>query len=149
MTSPLSTDPEIVSERVLDAPRDAVYAASRHPARLAARWGPTGFTSTFEEFDLRPGGAWRFVMHGPDGAEYRLLKEFVEVVPPERIVLRQVDVAHGFLMTITLAAEGERTRMTWRMLFDDPEEGERVRSFIGGANEQNFDRLEAHLAAVG
>ena len=37
------------------------------PARW---WGPDGFTNTITTFDLRPGGAWRFVMHGPDGTNY-------------------------------------------------------------------------------
>ena len=141
-------DPAIVSERVFDASPEEIFRAFGDPARLAAWWGPRGFTNRFEEFDFRPGGAWRFVMYGPDGAEYRLEKEFVEVAPPERLVIRQVDANHGFTMTITLAGEGARTRMTWRMLFDDPEEGERAREFIAGANEENFDRLEAHLAAT-
>ena len=29
--------------------------------------GPKGFTNTFQEFDLRPGGRWPFVVHGPNG----------------------------------------------------------------------------------
>ena len=149
MDSPTPPDRAIVSERVFDASPEEIFGAFSDPARLAGWWGPMGFTNRFEEFDFRPGGAWRFVMRGPDGAEYRLVKEFVEVVPAERLVIRQVDGSHGFTMTITLADEGGRTRMTWRMLFDDPEEGERVREFIAGANEQNFDRLAAHLAARG
>lgn len=34
--------------------------------------GPNGFTNTFYEFDLRPGGKWRFTMHGADGKNYKM-----------------------------------------------------------------------------
>ncbi|HWC28632.1 MAG TPA: SRPBCC domain-containing protein [Dehalococcoidia bacterium] len=39
--------------------------------------------------DLRPGGRWRFVMHGPDGTDYDNLITFVEIVAPERLVYDQ------------------------------------------------------------
>lgn len=146
-TSTTPADGEIVSERVFDAPRAVVFRAFADPDRLARWWGPKGFANTFHEFDLRPGGAWRFVMRGPDGAEYPLTKEFVEVAPPERVVLRQLGGTHSFRMAMTYATDGGGTRVTWRMRFDSPEEGERVRSFIATANEQNFDRLAALLAA--
>lgn len=138
---------EVVSERVFNAPRGVVFGAFADPDRLARWWGPKGFANTFHEFDLRPGGTWRFVMRDPDGAEYPLTKEFLEVAPPERVVLRQLGGMHQFQMAMTFAEEGSRTRVTWRMRFDSLEEGERVRSFIATANEENFDRLESLLAA--
>jgi hypothetical protein len=54
---------------------------------------------------------------------------------------------HQFQMAMTFADEGGGTRVTWRMRFDSAEEGERVRSFVAAANEENFDRLQALLAA--
>jgi uncharacterized protein YndB with AHSA1/START domain len=142
-------DGEIISERVFDAPRPTVFGAFADPDRLSRWWGPKGFANTFHEFDLRPGGTWRFVMRGPDGTEYPLTKEFVEVVPGERIVLRQLGGLHQFRMAMSFAAEGGGTRVVWRMRFDSPEEGARVRSFVAAANEENFDRLQAFLAANG
>jgi len=141
-------DREIVSTRVLDAPRERVFRAFSDPRVLARWWGPDGFTSTFQEFDFRPGGAWRFVMHGPDGADYRNESGFIEVVSPERIVLEHLRPMHRFLMTMTFAEEAGKTRLTWRMEFESVAELERVRAFIPGANEQNFDRLQAQLAAM-
>ena len=93
-----SADGEIVSTRVFDAPREVVFRAFTDPALLARWWGPKGFTNTFHEFDPRPGGAWRFVMHGPDGTDYPMTKDFVEVVPPERIVLQHIQAMHKFRM---------------------------------------------------
>ena len=136
---------EIVTARVLDAPRERVFEAFADPERLARWWGPEGFTNTFEEFDLRPGGAWRFVMHGPDGGHYRNESVFDEVAPPERVVFRHVSKPH-YRMTIALADRGGRTEITWRMRFETAAECDKVRPIAVGANEQNLDRLEAELA---
>ena len=139
-------DREIVTTRLLDAPREVVFRAFGDPRMLARWWGPKGFTNTFHEFDLRPGGAWRFVMHGPDGTDYHNATDFIEVVRPERIVFLHLKPMHRFQMTMTFAEEAGKTRLTWRMRFDSAAELERVKGFVPAANEQNFDRLEEQLA---
>ena len=139
---------EIVSARVFDLPRDVVFRAFADASILARWWGPKGFTNSFEEFDLRPGGVWRFVMHSPDGTDYRIVKEFTEVVAPERIVLTHPEPKHRFQMTISFADEAGRTLLTWRMLFESEADAATSRDFIAEANEQNFDRLEAQLATM-
>jgi uncharacterized protein YndB with AHSA1/START domain len=136
---------EIVSTRVLGAPRDVVFEAFSDPDRLVQWWGPAGFTNTFSEFDLRPGGAWRFVMHGPDGTVYELAKDFVEVVRPERIVLQHLQPMHRFRMTMIFTEQSSGTELTWRMLFEATEDPRALERFIVEANEQNFDRLERYL----
>ena len=95
----MTADREFVHSRVIDAPRDRVFRAIAEPGRLARWWGPDGFTSTFETFELRPGGAWRFVMHGPDGTDYPNESAFLEV-EPERIVLEHLSESHHFLLTM-------------------------------------------------
>lgn len=135
----------IVSGRIVAAPRESVYAAFAEPARLAQWWGPMGFTTTMREFDLRPGGRWRLTLHGPDGTNYENESEFITVAPPECIVLRHLDPVHAFQMTMTFEPAAGQTRLTWRMCFDSGAECERVKQFIIEANEQNFDRLAAHL----
>jgi len=136
----------IVSTRVFAAPRESVYAAFADPARLAQWWGPTGFTTTIHEFDLRPGGRWRLTMRGPDGSRYENESEFITVAPPEGLALRHLDPVHGFQMTMAFETESENTRLTWRMRFDSEAEFDRVKAIILEANEQNFDRLATHLA---
>ena len=137
-----------MSTRVFDAPRERVFRAFSDPRQLARWWGPKDFTNTFHEFDLRPGGAWRFVMHGPDGADYRNATDFIEVVRPERIVFLHLRPMHRFQMTMTFAEEAGQTRLTWRMLFESAAELDKVRQFVPVANEQNFDRLQAELATM-
>lgn len=51
-----------------------------------AWWGPNGFTNTIHEMNVKPGGVWRFIMHGPDGTDYPNKILFIEVVKPERLV---------------------------------------------------------------
>jgi uncharacterized protein YndB with AHSA1/START domain len=138
----------IISSRVIAAQREEVFAACSDPARLARWWGPQGFTNTFHQFDFREGGAWRFTMRGPDGIAYEMDQQFTEIVRPERIVVRHFQRTHDFTLTMTFAARGPQTEVTWVMQFDDPVEGERLRSFLGPANEQNLDRLAAHLSAA-
>ena len=139
---------EIVSSRVFDAPRELLFRAFADRRDLLRWWGPQGFTNTFHEFDFRSGGAWRFVMRGPDGTEYQMTKSFAEVTPPARIVLRHVQPMHDFTMTMTFVEEGRKTLLIWRMRFDSKEEAERVRGPVTDANEQNFDRLAAHVATM-
>lgn len=136
----------IVTSRVLAAARARVWAAFSDPVALAGWWGPAGFTNTFHEFDFRPGGVWRFTMHGPDGAAYAMDHRFAEIAAPERIVVRHLQPEHDFTLTVTLADRAGRTEITWHLLFDDPAEAARVRPFVVPANEQNLDRLETQLS---
>lgn len=140
-------DHAIVNTRIFPAAPGAVFAAFSDPARLAQWWGPAGFTNTFHAFDFRPGGRWRFTMRGPDGAAYEMEKRFADIVPSDRIVLRHVQEGHDFSLIMTFNARGGGTEVTWDMRFDDPAEAEKLREFLGPANEQNFDRLAAHLSA--
>jgi len=47
--------------RVLPHRLDRVFEAFARPDLLARWWGPDGFTSTVEAFELAPGGRWKFV----------------------------------------------------------------------------------------
>jgi uncharacterized protein YndB with AHSA1/START domain len=145
MNTDHATTCDVVSTRVFTAPRERVFEAFSDPRQLAQWWGPKGFTNTIEKFDLRPGGAWRLTMRAPNGAEYPNESEFVEVVKPERIVFDHLRPVHRFLMTMTYETEGSGTRLTWRM-HPESDEGEKMRGFLSAANEENFERLEAHLA---
>ena len=58
-------DREIVITRVVEAPRELVWEAMTDPRQVVHWWGPQGFTTTIERMEVRPGGVWRHVMHGP------------------------------------------------------------------------------------
>ena len=137
---------EVHTARTFPVAHQALFAAFADPAVLAAWWGPHGSVSVFETFDLRPGGAWRFVMRAADGAAYRMTNEFLEVVAPERVALRHLQAGHEFELHMHYDALGPaHTRLRWWMRFADDAEAARVRALVAEANEQNFDRLEEVL----
>ncbi len=62
------SDCEIRLERFFAAPRPLVYDAFTQPHLLKRWFGPRGWHLTTCDIDLRVGGAWRFILSGPDGA---------------------------------------------------------------------------------
>src|SRR5690242_18319385 len=81
-----TSDREILQSRMFDAPRALVFEAFTKAEHLACWWGPNGFRTTTKSMDVRPGGAWTFTMHGPDGKDWPNHIAYREVVAPERLV---------------------------------------------------------------
>jgi uncharacterized protein YndB with AHSA1/START domain len=83
----LPSDREIAMRRVFDAPRQMVFEAYTRP-ELLKQWagGPPGWNLVVCEVDLRVGGAWRWVIEGPDGQKMGLGGVYLDVVAPERLV---------------------------------------------------------------
>jgi uncharacterized protein YndB with AHSA1/START domain len=123
-----------------------VYAAFGNPDALAVWWGPRGFSNTFQQFDFRPGGVWRFVMHAPDGSEFEHECVLLDITAPERLVFRHLRAIHEYQETLTFAEESGGTQLEWSMVFESADECRRVRPFVVPANEQNLDRLQMYLA---
>ena len=145
----------LVTTRVFDAPRELVFAAWSDPKHLAQWWGPNGFTTTTHTFDMRPGGVWRFVMHGPDGRDYQNRITYDEIVKPERLVYH-----HGgaddvepvqFHVTVTFEDIGGKTKLTMRAVFPSATERDRVVKDYGAAEgaKQTLARLAEYLRTTG
>ena len=145
----------LITTRIFAAPRELVWTAWTAPEHLARWWGPIGFSTTTRAFDFRPGGVWRFVMHGPDGRDYQNRIVFDEIVPPERIVYRHdggEDVEPvRFSQTVLFEDVGGRTRMTWRGVFPSAAERDRVIKEYGAGEGlvQTMARLADYVAAQG
>ena len=77
---------EISITRVVSAPIELVWEVWTQPGHIAQWWGPSGFTNTIHRMDVVAGGHWDFIMHGPDGTNYRNEIVYVEVEKPIRIV---------------------------------------------------------------
>ena len=146
---------EIVITRDFDAARELLWEAMTDPARVVQWWGPRGFTTTIEEMDVRPGGVWQLVMHGPDGVNYPNRSVFTEVLKPERLAYRLKGGREGapgvdFETTWTFEMiEGGGTRVTIRMVFLSPKDREKVVSEYGAieGGKQTLERLGEHAAA--
>lgn len=134
----------VTSSRLFPATCADLWQAWVDPARHARWWGPDGFSNTVQEFDLRPGGAWKLTMHGPDDTEFHNEKVFTEVRPQERVVFRHLSPMHVFTMAMDFTPHAAGATLTWTMDFETPTSAELLK-FISLANEQNFDRLAAHL----
>ena len=117
-----TADREMVVSRLIDAPRDLVFKAFTSPEHVTQWWGPDGFTTTTREMDVRPGGVWRYVMHGPDGTDYPNRIDFREVVEPERLVYNHSgdspDDPIRFETTVTFEDRDGKTALTMRALFE-------------------------------
>jgi uncharacterized protein YndB with AHSA1/START domain len=142
-----SADRHIVATRLLDAPRELVWKTWTDPKHVAPWWGPKGFTSTIQEMDVRPGGAWRLVMHGPDGTDYPNQSVYVEVLKPQLLVYDHVSAPH-FRFCATFIAEGGKTRVTVRMLFPSAALRDKTAKAFGAVEglKQTLERLADHLS---
>ena len=148
-TEPLiRTDvPEMVITRILNAPRELVFRVWTEPEHIKHWWGPTGFTNTISKMEFRQGGIWEFVMHGPDGTDYPNVNEFIEIVKPERIVLKHIQEP-VFTMTVTFEDLGDKTKLTISNRFESFEVFEHAVKKYGAAEglKQNVDRMEDYVS---
>ena len=146
-----TSDREILLSRTYDAPRELVFEAWIDPVHVAEWWGPAGFTTTSLEMDPRPGGTWRFIMHGPDGVDYPNRIDYLEITKPERLVY-----THGsdeeppqiqFEATLDFAERGGQTELSLRMLFRTAAERDLVVEQYGAIEGgiQHLQRLADYL----
>jgi len=144
----VSSDCEIVSSRVINAPRESVFAAWTDPGILQRWWGPAGFTNTFKEFDLRPGGKWRFTMHGPDKGNYQNECVFIKIEKPGLLAWDRLSKPIFRVVVSFEESTDGNTKLIFRMQFDNKKECDKVKSFALPKNEENFDKLEAELLGM-
>jgi uncharacterized protein YndB with AHSA1/START domain len=136
---------EIVTIRTFKASRQLVYKAWTDPDHLKIWWGPKGFTNTFNVFDLRAGGKWSFVMHGPDKGNYTNECTFVAIQEPELLVWNRHSKPIFQVEVIFDGISENETKVTFKQKFKTAEECSKVKTFAPEKNEENMDRLENEL----
>lgn len=77
---------DLILERVVDVPPARVWAAWTRPEQLVKWFTPAPWRTTLAEVDLRPGGAFRTVMQGPNGEVHDGTGCYLEIVPEQRLV---------------------------------------------------------------
>lgn len=102
--------------------------------------------------NVKPGGIWRIMMHGPDGTDYPNKMVFTSVVKPEYLIYTHSDEegTNSFHVTVTFVEEGNKTKVTMKAVFATKEEHDKVVKEVGAIEgaKQTFDRMEAHLTKM-
>lgn len=139
---------EIVVSRMLDAPRALVFKAFTDPANIDKWWGPDGFGNTTHQMEVKPGGVWRYTMHGPDGVDYPNKVTYLEVAEPERLIYDHGDEqAVHFRATVSFVEQDSKTNVTLRLLFPTREaKAENLKFGAVEGGQQTLGRLGAYLA---
>lgn len=114
---------ELVLSRLIDAPRERVFAAWTQPELLKQWFTPKPWTTVRVSNDLRVGGRTEVVMADEAGTEYPNPGQYLEIVPNEKLVFTDAYVgdwvpsAKPFMTAIiTLADEDGKTRYTATVL---------------------------------
>jgi uncharacterized protein YndB with AHSA1/START domain len=136
----------ISGTRVFDAPRELVFDLFTNAEHISNWWGPRGFTTTTSKMDLRPGGEWIFVMHGPDGTDYDNHVHYRQVVRPSLLTYRHEPV--GFDVTVTFEERDGKTAVTLRSVFESAEIKQQVAEEYGAIEglHQTLERLGEQVA---
>ena len=147
----MSSEPELIIERVFEAPRELVWQAWTEPKRMVSWMGPPKHPATHMEGEIKPGGKWRGCLRsGASGEDLWQGGEYLEIDEPERLVFTFYwegdDGKPEKVMLITLTfqeLDGRKTRMTMHQAqFSSEEQRDGHRIGWNGA----FDRLDKFLA---
>ncbi len=136
---------EIVTTRVIDAPRELVFAAWTEREHVENWWVPKGTTT--HEWNAQPGGLWRYSMPARDGSQQPFKVRFIEIARPERLVYdfgTDAENAPEPVRTdVTFEEENGKTKITLQLLFATAAEREKAVKY--GAIVGAMTALE-HLA---
>jgi uncharacterized protein YndB with AHSA1/START domain len=137
---------ELSITRILNAPRELVWEVWTHPEHIAQWWGPNGFTNTIHHMDVKPGGEWNFIMHGPDGTDYPNKIVFNKIIKPGLITFTNL-VSPEFNVTVTFKKYGSKTKLTMQMIFNSTKDYHMAVDEHGATEglEQNIGRLSVYV----
>lgn len=76
----------LVLSRIINAPVEKVFQAWADPELFALWWGPQGFINPVCELDIVPNGNINVIMQGPDGSQFPMRGNFIEIIPGKKIV---------------------------------------------------------------
>jgi uncharacterized protein YndB with AHSA1/START domain len=145
------SDREVVMIRDFAAPRRLVFDALTKPELLVRWFGARGWHLVECDVDLRVGGSWRFVSHGPEGATLGHGGVYREIVTPGRLVYTELFDGQSqpgeSLVTQQLTERHGVTTLTSTILYPSPEVRDQ---FLSTAMErgvgQAYGRLDELLA---
>jgi uncharacterized protein YndB with AHSA1/START domain len=135
---------EIAMTRVFDAPRTLVFDAFTKPELLKRWFGPRGWTLVVCEIDYKVGGAFRFVLRGPDGTEMGMRGVYREILRPERSVHNESfdDYPGESQVTAVFTEQNGKTTLVATVLYPSQEVRDAViQSGMEHGAAESYDRL--------
>jgi uncharacterized protein YndB with AHSA1/START domain len=144
--------PFVDIKREFDAPRDLVFRAHTEPKLLVQWLGPDKYEMVVERYDVRDGGAWRYVHRGPDGSEWGFHGVFHGVPSPDRMVQTfefEGAPGHVSLDALTLEEHDGRTVVHIHSVFQSVEARDAmIQGGMADGMNQGYERLDALLARL-
>ncbi len=145
------SDREIVITHVVEAPRELAFDAWTSPEHVPHWFGPRGTTVPVCEIDLRPGGAWHYLLRSPDGTDMAMRGVYREVSRPDRLVSTESfdDYPGESLNTLVFTEEDGKTTITCTVLYESKEMRDAViESGMQKGAAETFDRLAEYVEAT-
>ncbi|EPG67456.1 SRPBCC family protein [Leptospira wolffii] len=146
---------KVIYKRYFDVPVDLAFEVWSTAEHLSEWWGPDGFTVTTKSFDFSDGGIWDFIMHGPDGHDYKNKIQFTEIRKPDSILYEHLGDGEGtqdvhFQSRILFEKSGEGTNCIMEQIFPSKEELERVNEKYGAieGGKQHMGNLAKYLEKI-
>jgi uncharacterized protein YndB with AHSA1/START domain len=138
--------------RDFDAPPEVLFRAYTDPELLAQWMGPRAYTMTFDHYELRDGGRWRFVHRDADGNEYGFHGVFHGQPSIEGIVRTfefEGAPGHVSLESATFEPNGTGTVVRATSVFQSVVDRDMmIQSGMESGVTEGFERLDAILAQL-
>lgn len=138
--------------REFEAPAALVFRAHTEKDLIGKWVGPAGTHVRMREWDARTGGSWSYVVAaGNGGGEWGFHGTFHEVTAPSRLVQTfefEGNPGHPNLEILEFVdLDGGRSRLLGLSLFPTLEDRDGMLSDMDSGMDENFDRLDALIAA--
>lgn len=146
---------KVTYKKYVNAPIDLVFEAWTAHEHLSQWWGPDGFTITTKTMNFTNGGFWEFIMHGPDGHDYKNKIQIVDIKKPHHIFYKHLGDGEGetdvhFEARILFEEKGEGTYLVMEQIFPSKEELERINTKYGAVEggKQHIENLEKYIESL-
>ncbi|MBL0956315.1 MAG: SRPBCC domain-containing protein [Leptospira sp.] len=151
------TENQVIYRKYFEVSNELLFDVWSDPIHLKEWWGPDGFTLTVISFDFRNGGFFEFVMHGPDGRDYKNKIQFLKIEKPRLISYQHIGDGEGdedvnFQSEIVFEPtnHGKCTNLTMVQVFSTKQELERVNQKYGAieGGKQHVGNLTKYLETL-
>jgi uncharacterized protein YndB with AHSA1/START domain len=141
----INAELDLQFERIVDVPREKIWAAWTTPALLMPWFCPLPWKTIECEIDLRPGGRFYTVMQSPEGQKFPNAGCYLEIIPNKKLVWTSA-LEPGFrpakLPESSPGHECAEFAMTATILLEPINNGTKYTALVQHANKEGRMRHE-------